>query len=508
LKLLRIVEQAGLKHTKILSEEWENYIKSELNIAGLKYFARLFTGNGKTEQDMFARRRDYLSHFILQLAYCRSEELRRWFIAREMEIFRFKFSKLSKDAIKELVETYEIGYRPITDEQKQEIRAYLQNGFTENIDDIDFYKVNFLSVLDLVRQRKCFLKSGFAYVSSKDFSYIIGNHHQAFIERNLAAHLKLLPEFENDDRIVNIIKGLHNSYAGKDYTINKDVDIPIESLDQLSLKSYPICMRNCHEAIRSSHHIKHGGRIQYGLFLKGIGVSLEDSLRFWREEFTKIMEPDKFDKSYAYNVRYNYGKEGSRTNWSPYSCMKIIMSPVGAQDVCGCPFKTWDAIELRKKLISYGLNQVQVQDVLSYASKGHFQLACGRYFELTHNAPIEEGVNHPNGYFENSQIIMGNRQGKQKSTESPSQQNIKRQNAMTKQQEVRKRWDARVKVEREFDDALWELSQHEQELIEKFKGEEAVKEKINQEVSQLESMVWDDEDDVTANDSEMLSNYL
>lgn len=483
-----------MKHPKVLSEEWQNFVKSELNIAGLKYFARLFTGNGKTEQDMFARRRDYLSHFILQLVYCRSDELRRWFVAREMEIFRFKFSKLSKDAIKELVKTYEIGYRPITDDQKQEIRAYLQNGFTENIDDIDFYKVHFLTVLDLVRQRKYYMKSGFIYVSSKDFSYLIGNHHQAFIQQNLVAHLKLLPEFENDDRIVNLIKGLHNSYVGKDYTVNKDAAVPVEALDQLSLKSFPLCMRACHEKVRTNHHLHYHGRLQYNLFLKGIGVTLEDSMRFWREEFTKFkVDPDKFDRQYGYNIRYDYGKEGQRKDFAPQSCMRVIGE---SGNDGGCPFKMWDSIELRRKLLGYGLNQVQIQDVLSFSSRGHYQIACGKYFELSHNAPIEEGVNHPNGYFENSQIVMGKRKPKPKATESPSQsqQNIKRQNAMTKQQENRKRWEARVKAEQEFDDALWELTQNEKDLIKQFKEEEAAKEKINLEVSQIESMVWDDDE--------------
>ena len=81
LKLLRIVEQAGVKFPKILSEEWKKHIKDELNIAGLKHFVRLLNGNGTTqtvEQDLYARRRDYLSHFILRFAYCRSEDLRRW----------------------------------------------------------------------------------------------------------------------------------------------------------------------------------------------------------------------------------------------------------------------------------------------------------------------------------------------------------------------------------------------------------------------------------------------
>lgn len=77
LKLLRIVEQAGVKYPKILSNEWKDHIKNELNAADLKYFVKLLSGNGKTEKDINARRRDYLSHFILRFAYCRSEDLRR-----------------------------------------------------------------------------------------------------------------------------------------------------------------------------------------------------------------------------------------------------------------------------------------------------------------------------------------------------------------------------------------------------------------------------------------------
>lgn len=423
-----------------------------------------------------------------------------------MEIFRFKFSSLSANEVKDYVELYEMGYKPISDEQKQEIRQELQCSVVLSIDSVDFYKVPFLAVLDLVRQRKCFLKGGFAYVSSMDFSSIIGSLHQKFIDKGLLAHLKLLPEFEDDERIVGIIKGLHNSYIGKDYTINKDADIPIESLDQLSLKSYPPCMKICHDSLRSTHHIKYHGRLQYGLFLKGIGVTLEDSLRFWREEFTKTIEPDKFDKTYAYGVRYNYGKEGSRTNWSPFSCIKVINTPASSQDICGCPFKLWDPIDMRQKLINYGLTPVNVQDVISYASKGHFQLACGRYFELTHNTKLDEGINHPNGFFENSQIVMGNRQAKQKSQQSPqqSQTNNRKQQAMSQQQAFKRKIEAKNKAEHDFDEELWKLSQREEELLEELKVKEAKNEETQLEISQLESMQWEDDDE----DIAQLTNYM
>ena len=52
-------------------------------------------------------------------------------------------------------------------------------------------------------------------------------------------------------------------------------------------------MQQLHSSLRLHHHLRHWGRQQYGLFLKGIGMSLEEALRFWKSEFTRIMDGDK-----------------------------------------------------------------------------------------------------------------------------------------------------------------------------------------------------------------------
>ncbi len=55
--------------------------------------------------------------------------------------------------------------------------------------------------------------------------------------------------------------------------------------------------------------------LQYGLFLKGIGLSLQDAIRFFRGEFTRgPVDVDKFDKEYVYGIRYNYGQEGKKVS--------------------------------------------------------------------------------------------------------------------------------------------------------------------------------------------------
>lgn len=48
-----------------------------------------------------------------------------------------------------------------------------------------------------------------------------------------------------------------------------------------------------YSALKNDHHLKHNARQQFGLFLKGIGLSLEDALTFWRTEFTKKIDLDQ-----------------------------------------------------------------------------------------------------------------------------------------------------------------------------------------------------------------------
>lgn len=200
-----------------------------------------------------------------------------------MELFKYKFSLLKASEIKKYLEIYQLNYHPITDDEKSEIRDGLNDSTAMygsfSVDAEEFYKVHFTDVPDLVLRRRCFLKGGYAYVISQDFVSIIAGLHEACIENGLAAAARLLPQLENDDRLADTLKSLHNSYTGKDYAVSTKGQVPIECIDQLSKKSFPLCMRQCHEILRTKHHHKYFGRLQYGLFLKGIGVTMEDSLR-------------------------------------------------------------------------------------------------------------------------------------------------------------------------------------------------------------------------------------
>lgn len=117
-------------------------------------------------------------------------------------------------------------------------------------------------------------------------------------------------------------------------------------------------MRHLQDTLAEVHHLKHGGRLQYGLFLKVVHNQLLLLQRFHRsclgywpvpsriDDFLEdgvsesygsrqgiwnwltlrlcLTEILQFDKEYSYNVRHSYGQEGRRKSYDSYNCIKIV----------------------------------------------------------------------------------------------------------------------------------------------------------------------------------------
>ena len=66
-------------------------------------------------------------------------------------------------------------------------------------------------------------------------------------------------------------------------------------------------MKVLYTALKNNHHLKHFGRLQLGLFLKGLGFTMEEAMQFWKSEMTKKIDGDKFEKNYSYNIRHMFG---------------------------------------------------------------------------------------------------------------------------------------------------------------------------------------------------------
>jgi DNA primase large subunit len=363
------------------------------------------------------RRRDHISHYILRLAYCRTEEMRRWFLTQETELLRCRFAYLCHQIDKEeFFAEYEKELNFVhveATELDETTLSEVQLFYSGNSELTSCIKVPFTAALDLVQSRQVVMKNGSVYVPHKDelLLSLVCNKFRTRVSEELVKTLHHLAVVDDDERLAPFLKRLKDRYLGEDFNAGTEISGQVHpsQINTLSKESFPPCMRHLHETLRSEHHLKHFGRLQYGLFLKSIGLSLEDALAFWRAEFTKKMDPDKFDKQYAYNVRHSYGKEGKRANYTPYSCMKIIMSNTPTKgDHHGCPFRHWDRSHMTIMLQSHGLSSKDGQSVLEFVKSSHYQLACQKYFEITHklqSAPFS--LEHPSQYFAESRRVRG-----------------------------------------------------------------------------------------------------
>lgn len=267
---------------------------------------------------------------------------------------------------------------------------------------------------------------------------------------------KALPRLDEDTRIVPILNNLSQGFlagVSSEWTSSaaagEGEEITAEMIDDIARRHYPACMRNLHETLRRERHLKHFGRLQYGLFLKVssapppismhstravipqvLGLSIDEAVTFWRRSFSNIQE-DKFNKEYRYNIRHSYGLEGKRANYPAKryvhdsysalarltvhmlcSCQQILMADQpGPSDSHGCPYRHFAPDNLQTALLSMysgqGLTSADLPEIMNTVKAGHYHVACTRVFEITHAAQgVKKGegvgggesVTHPNQY--------------------------------------------------------------------------------------------------------------
>ncbi|XP_006437991.2 probable DNA primase large subunit isoform X1 [Citrus clementina] len=359
--------------------------------------------------------KDIISHFVLRLVYCRTEDLRKWFLSMETALYRYRFLLRSSEAKRALMAEFDLPCKAISRTEFENVKEKLEQvarSFDQPLPTADaiFYKVPFEEVPELVAGRRVYIHKGHAYVAMHQVVSLVVTQFRSNLSKALILTNRkwtsTIREQERD-RLTPIVEALSMSYLGPDYSQPKEFgEISIKDLDQLARSSFPLCMRHLFDKLREDHHLKHGGRMQLGLFLKGVGLRMEDALAFWKAEFSQKVGAERFDKEYAYSIRHNYGKEGKRTDYTPYSCQKIISLTPGVGDHHGCPYRHFSEENLSAALGRMGVGSRAMEDVLDKVRNRHYQLACTLTFEAVHGSSCDAGINHPNQYFSDSHKIL------------------------------------------------------------------------------------------------------
>lgn len=404
--VLRAVENIYMRNTR------EDEIVKAIKTAEDKYLPLHSNESSSSFPLLEERRRDQASHFILRLAFCNNSESIRWFVTQECALFKARFShELVKDRMDFL--KYSNSYlAPISSSEKEQVTEQLRKCSPGKESD-EFYKVPFEFVPELVSRRTVFLKGGWAFVPKSESFSLIMTKFRENLEFWMERTAREIPTLR-DERLLpllQLVKTTDNSATDATRGV-VDGKLTADTLDAASTH-FPLCMYQLYTSGKLDNHLKHGGRQQLGLFLKGIGLPLEEALIFWRRLFVPKSGEDGFNKNYAYNVRHNYGMEGKRANYGPTPCSKIIMGPQpGAGDCHGCPYRHSSPEQLSISLNMYTapsgkkLELHQVTEIVDMARSNQCQGACTRLFEYTRKPDVPPGhmetFSFPTKFFEAS----------------------------------------------------------------------------------------------------------
>jgi DNA primase large subunit len=363
--------------------------------------------------------RDQAAHFVVRLALCKSHDQRTWFLARECDLFMTRLDRSGADfALKTIQAADGPDIRPVPTDLLEAIRPDLDavaRGVRKATNDqaTHYYQVAFEHVAPLVRSRRVLVRAGFAYVPERNIRDVVAAQFRAKLNLGLMTASKAVGLAEQDSRMRPILEAVRAHHAAEESNRPNFEDgrgIENISLNQLNtaLPSMPLCMLNMMNRLRADHHLRHSGRMQLGLFLKGCGLSMDESLLFWRTEFAKGgVQGDKFDKQYAYNIRHHYGKEGKRKNLPPFPCIRVINDRPGPGEHHGCPYREFEEGRLKDALGHAGTPKADIPSIAAKAREGNFQGACGLCFASTQPGRHElsdSGMpvffpSHPNEYF-------------------------------------------------------------------------------------------------------------
>ncbi|CAL4071455.1 unnamed protein product, partial [Meganyctiphanes norvegica] len=351
-------------------------------------------------------RKDRITHFILRLASVCNTHFQSFLITAEQKLFQYRIECGGKNAlykcVKDLKRHANHAYKNqrLSSRHQEELlqiihlseylihsgmllcteREYCQHACT----------VQWFMVLPLIRDRIVIPRFGTVDISCQLLPALLG----CIFQTTLALGLKQLVESGtainafNDERIARMVKKLNKVFSKfRDNGITQ-VNRPLYFQDiAKEFSFFPLCMQELHRSLIKSSRLRHNPRFRYSLFLKDIGLPVEESLKFWQHWYSKPHAKHgngcqhtwegQDGNRFTYGIRHIYGLEGKKISYTSHSCSALQEMSPQPTDCGGCPYSSYDRDKLRKLISELGLKRLDTLELIVSASeRGRPTEAC------------------------------------------------------------------------------------------------------------------------------------
>lgn len=205
-------------------------------------------------------------------------------------------------------------------------------------------------VLPMVKTRSVVLAAGQAVVECSQVVQLLCHLFETLFVHGFKQLIasKVHEDILEDKRIAAVMKNLYRLY--REHHVGK-IMMPSRYLKHTQIEKevrhFPLCMLELHRDLKRHNRLRHYERYRFTLYLKDIGVPLDENIAFWESYYSKPHSSgsggcqhawQSSKKRYAYSIRHMYGLEGRRVNCGSHSCSKLQVGMTGSPRP-GCHIK-------------------------------------------------------------------------------------------------------------------------------------------------------------------------
>ncbi len=353
---------------------------------------------------------EFAGHVMLRLVASQNERLKSWLIEMEGDLFQNRLLEAplgeiltimkyfwGEDDVKLLEEfsTEDINQILTLNPQFQRVIRKRKIAFSplEIIVAVKFFKIPYL-----LGKRQVLLYKGWGINFLKTFLITLKRAYEETLREKIAASAKVISNLDVGlrDHVELLKEELLNIIQPK-ISITSSVEIK----EDVSL--YPPCMYDLYMKILNRGHLPHNHRLQLGLFLKQVGMSVDDQMMFWYKNAVDNVNRsfDDFKKKVGYIIRHLYGLEGSKTDYQTPSC-----STIKGSYYCPLAHLALEAI-IEQVSTRFSVNKddplmVELRDLLI---NNKTSLACAKIFQIQFKRRTHP-IQHPLQYVVRSSRIV------------------------------------------------------------------------------------------------------
>ena len=314
------------EHFQIDMDEWPKIARERANklIQGQRWFPASGALRANYEREVYE---EYAGHGLLRFVAAENSRVFGWLIEQEGDLFEWRFKNAKTLQEKIAIAKYFFGDDKVIEPKevwtKFDINHSYFKDFKMKNKRIEALGIYFACIPKMVSLRSQIIRNGWIVGSISDFSSGV----KVAFERLLRDRIKEAGE-RMDRTVRGAVRELQEELGKQIHAVSHALGkVNIEDYDLFNRQDiFPQCMLDLYNEVMEKGHLGHQERFQLGLFLKRLGMSIDEQLRFWYERAVDNigMTYEQFASSTpGYIIRHMYGMEGGETDYDAPSCSRI-----------------------------------------------------------------------------------------------------------------------------------------------------------------------------------------